>query len=335
MRQPRRRRMQHQQGLRRRSPAGRGQAWGVYGTTAELYLPAIETVNRSAKTRLANCFLNRLPEDYDTARDLALVWAPTRCATLFIGGNCGWTDCRAGETTAGHGSDPRADYLEWAKGDYVTADRSALSVAKQKGNGLLKHSIVSHGECNEGVQEWCAGRGRVPLRREALPVRFTQAGRLCWRRERRYHHAKRLVAGAPVWGVIKAATPGTAAKPAVRAWLPVCPQRLSRDKRWRPRPDRSGTLPRTVPSRRKPVQIRRLQFPLSPRPPSRSLRDCVRPSRMSRYHRNSDRRRCWHSRSPRGHQVATLVKSHSCRTQSTEQERARSCRWRSPVHRHH
>lgn len=151
----------------------RGQAWGIYGFLLSYIYTGDETMIALSK-RLANYFLNRLPEDYVCHWDLALVGTDAlRDSSSAAIAVCGLLELVKHLPV----TDPdRERYLEWAKGIMSTLTKHYLMGKEEKGNGLLKHSVY-HLASNKGVDE-CASWGDY-FYVEAL-VRFTQSWKLYW-----------------------------------------------------------------------------------------------------------------------------------------------------------
>ena len=162
-----------QQGYADDSCWSRGQAWGIYGFLLSYIYTGDETMIALSK-RLANYFLNRLPEDYVCHWDLALVGTDAlRDSSSAAIAVCGLLELVKHLPV----TDPdRERYLEWAKGIMSSLTKHYLMGKEEKGNGLLKHSVY-HLASNKGVNE-CASWGDY-FYVEAL-VRFTQSWKLYW-----------------------------------------------------------------------------------------------------------------------------------------------------------
>ena len=162
-----------QQGYADDSCWSRGQAWGIYGFLLSYIYTGDETMIALSK-RLANYFLNRLPEDYVCHWDLALVGTDAlRDSSSAAIAVCGLLELVKHLPV----TDPdRERYLEWAKGIMSSLTKHYLMGKEEKGNGLLKHSVY-HLASNKGVDE-CASWGDY-FYVEAL-VRFTQSWKLYW-----------------------------------------------------------------------------------------------------------------------------------------------------------
>lgn len=162
-----------QQGYADDSCWSRGQAWGIYG----FLLSYIYTGDRdmiALSKRLANYFLNRLPEDYVCHWDLALLGtdalrdsssaAITVCGLLELVKHLPVTD------------PDRARYQQWAEGIMSSLTKHYLAGSDEACNGLLKHSVY-HLASNKGVDE-CSSWGDY-FYVEAL-MRVTQSWKLYW-----------------------------------------------------------------------------------------------------------------------------------------------------------
>ena len=124
--------------------------------------------------RLANYFLNRLPEDYVCHWDLALLGTDAlRDSSSAAIAVCGLLELVKQLPV----TDPdRERYLDWAKGIMSSLTKHYLMGKDEKGNGLLKHAVY-HLASNKGVDE-CASWGDY-FYVEAL-VRFTQSWKPYW-----------------------------------------------------------------------------------------------------------------------------------------------------------
>lgn len=162
-----------QQGYADDSCWSRGQAWGIYG----FLLSYIYTGDRdmiALSKRLANYFLNRLPEDYVCHWDLALLGtdalrdsssaAITVCGLLELVKHLPVTD------------PDRARYQQWAEGIMSSLTKHYLAGSDEACNGLLKHSVY-HLASNKGVDE-CSSWGDY-FYVEAL-MRVTQSWKVYW-----------------------------------------------------------------------------------------------------------------------------------------------------------
>ncbi|HHQ5912562.1 TPA: glycoside hydrolase family 88 protein, partial [Enterobacter hormaechei subsp. hoffmannii] len=162
-----------QQGYADDSCWSRGQAWGIYGFLLSYIYTGDETMIALSK-RLANYFLNRLPDDYVCHWDLALVGTDAlRDSSSAAIAVCGLLELVKHLPV----TDPdRERYMEWAKGIMSSLTKHYLMGREEKGNGLLKHSVYHLGS-NKGVDE-CASWGDY-FYVEAL-VRFTRSWKLYW-----------------------------------------------------------------------------------------------------------------------------------------------------------
>lgn len=162
-----------QQGYADDSCWSRGQAWGIYGFA----LSFLYTGNRQfleISKRLANYFLNRLPEDRVCHWDLALLGTDAlRDSSAAAIAVCGLLElCK-------HLPDldtERDDYLAAARAIMSSLNERYLSKIDEPGNGLLKHSVY-HLASNKGVDQAASWGDYFYV--EAL-VRFTQSWKLYW-----------------------------------------------------------------------------------------------------------------------------------------------------------
>lgn len=162
-----------QQGYADDSCWSRGQAWGIYGFTLSYLYTGDRELLELAK-RLANYFLNRLPEDYVCHWDLALVGTDAlRDSSSAAIAVCGLLElCKQLPVT-----DPeRGHYLNASRKIMSSLTRSYLADKNDPCNGLLKHSVY-HLASNKGVDE-CASWGDY-FYVEAL-VRMTQSWKTYW-----------------------------------------------------------------------------------------------------------------------------------------------------------
>ncbi|HHC7130270.1 TPA: glycoside hydrolase family 88 protein [Vibrio parahaemolyticus] len=162
-----------QQGYADDSCWARGQAWGIYGfLLSYIYTGNSELVTLSKK--LANYFLNRLPEDAVCHWDLALVnTSALRDSSSAAIAVCGLLELIKHLPV----TDPdRANYQQWAMNIMASLTRHYLSREQDDTNGLLQHSVY-HLSSNKGVDE-CASWGDY-FYVEAL-VRMTQNWKLYW-----------------------------------------------------------------------------------------------------------------------------------------------------------
>lgn len=162
-----------QQGYADDSCWSRGQAWGIYGFLLS-YLYTGDQAMVSLSKKLANYFLNRLPEDSVCHWDLALVntdaLRDSSSAAIAV---CGLLELVKQLPV----TDPdRAHYQQWAMNIMSSLTRHYLSGEQDPTNGLLQHSVY-HLSSNKGVDE-CASWGDY-FYVEAL-VRFTQTWKLYW-----------------------------------------------------------------------------------------------------------------------------------------------------------
>lgn len=162
-----------QQGYSDDSCWSRGQAWGIYGFALSfLYTGDKEFLTLSK--RLANYFLNRLPEDNVCHWDLALLGTDAlRDSSAAAIAVCGLLElCKHLPIT-----DPeRSDYLAAARAIMSSLTDSYLSKIDEPGNGLLKHSVY-HLASNKGVDQAASWGDYFYV--EAL-VRLTQSWKLYW-----------------------------------------------------------------------------------------------------------------------------------------------------------
>ncbi|WP_318374187.1 glycoside hydrolase family 88 protein [Enterobacter sp.] len=162
-----------QQGYADDSCWSRGQAWGIYG----FLLSYIYTGDRdmiALSKRLANYFLNRLPEDYVCHWDLALLGTDAlRDSSSAAIAVCGLLELVKHLPV----TDPdRARYQQWAEGIMSSLTKHYLAGSDEACNGLLKHSVY-HLASNKGVDE-CSSWGDY-FYVEAL-MRVTQSWKLYW-----------------------------------------------------------------------------------------------------------------------------------------------------------
>ena len=162
-----------QQGYADDSCWSRGQAWGIYG----FLLSYIYTGDRdmiALSKRLANYFLNRLPEDYVCHWDLALLGTDAlRDSSSAAIAVCGLLELvKHLPVTA----PDRARYQQWAEGIMSSLTKHYLAGSDEACNGLLKHSVY-HLASNKGVDE-CSSWGDY-FYVEAL-MRVTQSWKLYW-----------------------------------------------------------------------------------------------------------------------------------------------------------
>jgi unsaturated chondroitin disaccharide hydrolase len=162
-----------QQGYADDSCWSRGQAWGIYGfLLSYIYTGDKEMVALSK--RLANYFLNRLPEDAVCHWDLALVGTDAlRDSSSAAIAVCGLLELVKQLPV----TDPdRAHYQQWAMRIMSSLSKHYLAGKQEATNGLLKHSVY-HLSSNKGVDE-CASWGDY-FYVEAL-ARFSLSWKLYW-----------------------------------------------------------------------------------------------------------------------------------------------------------
>lgn len=162
-----------QQGYADGSCWARGQAWGIYGfALSYVYTGNREFVELSA--RLANYFLNRLPEDGVCHWDLALLgtdaYRDSSAAAIAV---CGLLELAKHLPV----TDPdRAAYEHRALHMMLSLTERYLSNDEDVGNGLLKHAVY-HLADGKGVDECCSWGDYFYV--EAL-VRLTKVWQLYW-----------------------------------------------------------------------------------------------------------------------------------------------------------
>ncbi|MEA9392068.1 glycoside hydrolase family 88 protein [Acerihabitans sp. TG2] len=162
-----------QQGYADDSCWARGQAWGIYGfALSYAYTGDREFVDLSAK--LANYFLNRLPEDEVCHWDLALLgtdaYRDSSGAAIAV---CGLLELAKHLPV----TDPdRATYEQRALSIMLSLTEHYLSEEKDAGNGLLKHAVY-HLDGGKGVDECCSWGDYFYV--EAL-MRLTKVWKLYW-----------------------------------------------------------------------------------------------------------------------------------------------------------
>ncbi|MEQ9869953.1 glycoside hydrolase family 88 protein [Pectobacterium odoriferum] len=162
-----------QQGYADDSCWSRGQAWGIYGFTLSYLYTGDPKLLELAK-RLANYFLNRLPEDGVCHWDLALLGTDAlRDSSSAAIAVCGLLELSKHLPVI----DPeRSHYLNAARQIMSSLTKEYLASKDDPCNGLLKHSVY-HLDSNKGVDE-CASWGDY-FYVEAL-VRMTQSWKLYW-----------------------------------------------------------------------------------------------------------------------------------------------------------
>ncbi|MGT3969766.1 glycoside hydrolase family 88 protein [Klebsiella grimontii] len=162
-----------QQGYADDSCWSRGQAWGIYGFLLSYIYTGDRALVGLAK-KLANYFLNRLPEDYVCHWDLALIntdaLRDSSSAAIAV---CGLLELVKQLPT----TDPdRERYQQWAMAIMASLTKGYLMAKSDEGNGLLKHSVY-HLASNKGVDECCSWGDYFYV--EAL-MRMTQSWKLYW-----------------------------------------------------------------------------------------------------------------------------------------------------------
>ena len=162
-----------QQGYADDSCWSRGQAWGIYGFLLSYIYTGDHDMIALSK-RLANYFLNRLPEDYVCHWDLALLGTDAlRDSSSAAIAVCGLLELVKHLPV----TDPdRARYQQWAEGIMSSLTKHYLAGSDEACNGLLKHSVY-HLASNKGVDE-CSSWGDY-FYVEAL-MRVTQSWKLYW-----------------------------------------------------------------------------------------------------------------------------------------------------------
>ncbi|WP_024547761.1 glycoside hydrolase family 88 protein [Siccibacter turicensis] len=141
-----------QQGYADDSCWSRGQAWGIYGFLLSfIYTGDKEMVTLSKK--VANYFLNRLPEDGVCHWDLALLGTDAlRDSSSAAIAVCGLLELVSHLPV----TDPDRDtYQQWAEHIMDSLNRDYLITPDDSGTGLLKHSVY-HLASNKGVDECCS-----------------------------------------------------------------------------------------------------------------------------------------------------------------------------------
>jgi len=162
-----------QQGYSDHSCWSRGQAWGIYGfVLSYIYTGDLKLIELSK--RLANYFLNRLPEDEVCHWDLALLgtdaYRDSSSAAIAV---CGLLELVKHLPL----TDPdRVIYEERALQIMRSLTTNYLTKPNEPSNGLLKHSVY-HLADNKGVDECCSWGDYFYV--EAL-VRLTRYWKLYW-----------------------------------------------------------------------------------------------------------------------------------------------------------
>jgi unsaturated chondroitin disaccharide hydrolase len=162
-----------QQGYADDSCWSRGQAWGIYGfLLSYIYTGDKEMIELSR--RLANYFLNRLPEDDVCHWDLALLGTDAlRDSSSAAIAVCGLLELVKHLPA----TDPdREIYEERALRMMSSLTENYLAKPDEPCNGLLKHSVY-HLASDKGVDECCSWGDYFYV--EAL-VRITQSWKLYW-----------------------------------------------------------------------------------------------------------------------------------------------------------
>ncbi|WP_114194741.1 glycoside hydrolase family 88 protein [Edaphovirga cremea] len=162
-----------QQGYADDSCWSRGQAWGIYGfLLSYIYTGDKEMIELSK--RLANYFLNRLPEDDVCHWDLALLGTDAlRDSSSAAIAVCGLLELVKHLPA----TDPdREIYEERALCIMSSLTENYLAKPDEPCNGLLKHSVY-HLASEKGVDECCSWGDYFYV--EAL-VRITQSWKLYW-----------------------------------------------------------------------------------------------------------------------------------------------------------
>lgn len=162
-----------QQGYADDSCWSRGQAWGIYGFLLS-YLYTGDKNMVALSKRLANYFLNRLPEDAVCHWDLALVGSDAlRDSSSAAIAVCGLLELVKQLPL----TDPdRETYQHWAVKIFVSLTENYLTGLSEPGNGLLKHSVY-HLASDKGVDE-CSSWGDY-FYVEAL-MRLSQSWKPYW-----------------------------------------------------------------------------------------------------------------------------------------------------------
>ncbi|MGY5955379.1 Unsaturated chondroitin disaccharide hydrolase [Kosakonia sp. BK9b] len=162
-----------QQGYADDSCWSRGQAWGIYGFLLSFIYTGDKEMVALSK-RLANYFLNRLPEDAVCHWDLALVGSDAlRDSSSAAIAVCGLLELIKHLPI----TDPdRARYQQWAMQIMSSLGKHYLAGKNEATNGLLKHSVY-HLSGNKGVDECCSWGDYFYV--EAL-ARFSQSWKLYW-----------------------------------------------------------------------------------------------------------------------------------------------------------
>lgn len=162
-----------QQGYADDSCWSRGQAWGIYGFMLSYRYTGDKNLPELSK-RLANYFLNRLPEDAVCHWDLALLGTDAlRDSSSAAIAVCGLLELVEQLPVC----DPERElYQQWAIRIMSSLTRDYLITHEEEGDGLLKHAVY-HFDSNKGVDECCLWGDYFYL--EAL-VRLTQTWKPYW-----------------------------------------------------------------------------------------------------------------------------------------------------------
>ena len=162
-----------QQGYADDSCWSRGQAWGIYGFLLSFIYTGDKEMVALSK-RLANYFLNRLPEDAVCHWDLALVGTDAlRDSSSAAIAVCGLLELVKHLPV----TDPdRERYQQWAMRIMSSLGKHYLAGKNEPTNGLLKHSVY-HLSSDKGVDECCSWGDYFYV--EAL-MRFSESWKLYW-----------------------------------------------------------------------------------------------------------------------------------------------------------
>ncbi|WP_455816861.1 glycoside hydrolase family 88 protein [Pseudomonas cerasi] len=162
-----------QQGYADDSCWSRGQAWGIYGFILSYRYTGDKSLPELSK-RLANYFLNRLPDDGVCHWDLALLGSDAlRDSSAAAIAVCGLLELVKQLPV----TDPeREQYQQWAM--YIMSSLTQYYLVNKNDDcdGLLKHSVY-HFDSHKGVDECCLWGDYFYM--EAL-VRMTQSWELYW-----------------------------------------------------------------------------------------------------------------------------------------------------------
>lgn len=162
-----------QQGYADDSCWSRGQAWGIYGFLLS-YIYTGDAQMVALSKRLANYFINRLPEDAVCHWDLALVdTGALRDSSSAAIAVCGLLELVKHLPL----TDPdRERYQQWAMRIMSSLNKNYLAEKEEATTGLLKHAVY-HLASNKGVDECCSWGDYFYV--EAL-ARFSQSWKLYW-----------------------------------------------------------------------------------------------------------------------------------------------------------